>query len=672
MTQTFSRYEILEKLGQGGMATVYKAHDSRLGRNVAIKVIASDTQGSQRFLKRFQQEARALANLNHPNIVQVLDFGEEEGVPFLVMDYLPGGTLKDRLGKPLGWQEAAGFLAPVARALAYAHERKIIHRDVKPSNILFDTKGQPVLTDFGIAKVLEQELTMDLTGTGVIGTPQYMSPEQGLGKSVDVRTDVYSLGVVLYELIAGKKPFGETTPIGILLQQTRQPLTPPRQHNKDIPVSVEQIVFAALSPKPEDRFPNMSAFADALEKMAQGEKVVLTKELIRRSRPRHSHRTWPWFVAGLVVAGALAAAGILWSVANQKPNPTPVSLAVLVDTVTAAAPLLTPTVLPPTQTETLQPPTATLPIPTETATALPTPGIQALLPENAVRWKIIAQNDRLLGDIQSCAFAPDGKLAVTAPKGKAGEVWDLTSKTMLRNLTLSNTPLTVQKAVFSPDGSQVAGLVDYGGVWVWNVKDGALLHSFYGKSRSMAYAPDSQRLAVGYYEDHKVKVWDVSNGQQIGDYLQRSTVEDVVFSPNGLNLWINTSLSLNIWRALDGTHIQTLDDPDVLNGSYTVLSERQDLFYTNGSLWKISDDTLAFTLSTAQDPFPCAVFSPDGGLFTACVGGQVLVWETAGGTLVRTLETGFQANTIALAFTTDGSRLLLAAEDGTVEEWAAE
>ena len=123
MTQTFSRYEILEKLGQVGMATVYKAHDSRLGRNVAIKVIASDTQGSQRFLKRFQQEARALANLNHPNIVQVLDFGEEEGVPFLVMDYLPGGTLKDRLGKPLGWQEAAGFLAPVARALAASSAR---------------------------------------------------------------------------------------------------------------------------------------------------------------------------------------------------------------------------------------------------------------------------------------------------------------------------------------------------------------------------------------------------------------------------------------------------------------------------------------------------------------------------------------------------------------------
>jgi serine/threonine protein kinase len=197
--QTIGRYHIIEALGEGGMATVYKAFDTRLERNVAIKVIRTDLFGTtvlNRMLKRFEREAKVLAKLSHPNIVKVLDYGEHDGAPYLVMEYLPGGTLKQKLaGRQISWQDAIRLLMPVARALAHAHASGIIHRDIKPSNILITQTGEPMLSDFGIAKILENETTTELTTSGAgIGTPDYMAPEQGMGQA-DERADVYALGI---------------------------------------------------------------------------------------------------------------------------------------------------------------------------------------------------------------------------------------------------------------------------------------------------------------------------------------------------------------------------------------------------------------------------------------------------------------------------------------------
>ena len=165
--QSFGRYTLLEQLGEGGMAIVYKAYDTRLERDVAVKIIRTERltiETTPKALKRFEREAKSLAKLTHPNIVQVIDYGEHEGIPYLVMPYLPGGTLKQRLGKPIPWQEAIQIILPIAEALDYAHSQNMIHRDVKPSNILLTERGQPMLTDFGIAKVLDLEETQDLTG----------------------------------------------------------------------------------------------------------------------------------------------------------------------------------------------------------------------------------------------------------------------------------------------------------------------------------------------------------------------------------------------------------------------------------------------------------------------------------------------------------------------------
>ena len=261
------RYHIVEQLGEGGMATVYKAYDTRLEREVAIKFIRTDQFAPamlETILKRFDREAKALAKLSHSNIVGVIDYGEYNGAPYLVMEYLPGGTLKQRIVKPIPWQEAVRTLLPMARALDFAHRQGMIHRDVKASNILITADGDPMLTDFGIAKILDVEEGQTLTGTGMgVGTPEYMAPEQWVGK-VTAQSDIYSLGVVFYEMLTGRKPYSADTPAAILIKQTNNPMPLPSQYIPNLPDAVEKVLFKALAKQPEDRYSTMGAFANAL------------------------------------------------------------------------------------------------------------------------------------------------------------------------------------------------------------------------------------------------------------------------------------------------------------------------------------------------------------------------------------------------------------------------
>ena len=228
------RYQILEVLGEGGMATVYKAFDTRLEREVALKVIRREVFSHDEMdmlLKRFEREAKSTAGLSHPNIVPVIDYGEFEGAPYLVMVYLPGGTLKGLLGKPIPWREAIQKILPIAKALEYVHDRNIINRDVKPSNILLTENGEPLLTDFGLVKLFEDKGkdTTSITGSGQgLGTPDYMAPEQWTGEAT-AQSDLYSLGVVLYEMITGHRPYKADTPAGVLIKQASESLPLPQQ-----------------------------------------------------------------------------------------------------------------------------------------------------------------------------------------------------------------------------------------------------------------------------------------------------------------------------------------------------------------------------------------------------------------------------------------------------------
>ena len=270
--KSLGRYHILDRLGEGGMATVYKASDSNLEREVAVKIIFPSKQQNEKTLKRFEREAKALAQLSHPNIVKVLDFGEQGGLHYLVMEYLRGGTLKTRLGHPIPYREAARLLLPIAQALKFSHQRGIIHRDVKPSNLLFSETEELMLSDFGIAKILNSGDGLRLTSTNMtIGTPDYMAPEQIHSKDVDHRVDIYSLGAVLYEMLTGRKPFTAKTPMAVLVKSTSEPLPSPRLFISDLPDYIEDALLKALAKKPEDRFANMEFLASVMREMAEAQ-----------------------------------------------------------------------------------------------------------------------------------------------------------------------------------------------------------------------------------------------------------------------------------------------------------------------------------------------------------------------------------------------------------------
>ncbi|MEO1163456.1 MAG: serine/threonine-protein kinase [Chloroflexota bacterium] len=248
-------YVLDNQLGQGGMATVYKAHHANLKRDVAVKVMHQNFLDDESFVARFKREAEIVAQLTHPHIVPVYDFDEHAGQPYLVMKYVPGFTLKKQLIKnPPDLEGIIEIVAAIADALTFAHERDILHRDVKPSNVIIDTDGKPYLTDFGLARLAssgESTMSADM----LLGTPHYISPEQARGtKVLDGRTDVYALGVMVYEMLVGKVPFTGDSAFSIIHDHIYSPLPPPTKVNPELPDSVEEVLYKALAKSPEDRY----------------------------------------------------------------------------------------------------------------------------------------------------------------------------------------------------------------------------------------------------------------------------------------------------------------------------------------------------------------------------------------------------------------------------------
>ncbi len=266
--QTLGKYRILEEIGRGGMATVYKAYQSSLNRHVAIKVMAPFLAQDREFRRRFKEEALATAALDHPNIIHIYDADQEAGYHYIAMEYVAGGNLHDRLkeGRPLDVTTAVSIATQIGAALDHAHRHGFIHRDVKPSNILLGREGRAVLTDLGIAKAI-QATRLTRTGTA-IGTPEYMSPEQAQGAEVDHRTDIYSLGIVVYEMLAGQVPFQADTPLTVLYKQVNEPPPDLTQVNPDVGRAIAAVVTRALAKDREHRFHTAQEMIDALHEPA--------------------------------------------------------------------------------------------------------------------------------------------------------------------------------------------------------------------------------------------------------------------------------------------------------------------------------------------------------------------------------------------------------------------
>lgn len=406
--QFIGRYVVLEKLGEGGMATVYKAHDTRLDRDVAIKIIRTDTHDAEQFLARFEREAKALAKLQHPNIVNVIDYGDHQGLPYLVMEYISGGTLKDLLGQQVSFREASRLLAPVARAIEFAHKKGIIHRDIKPQNILITESGDPMLTDFGIAKILGAEEKAELTMTGLgFGTPGYMAPEQLLGARADKRLDIYNMGIVLYEFIAGRKPFRIADLSEMLLQNDEEIAAHLKQYLPPaLPGDVEHTLLKALAKNPDDRFQDMGEFAEKLEQFSRSDNLTSphTPSTLPELKQKPRITSLPGWVKAGLLGGIMFSAtlvAVVWASSRlffpETPSPVrPAADLLLVEPTTQTPPPPRPT--------SLSSPEKTL---AATPTALPT--------EEALQERFSEVDGMQL------IYIPAGKFTMGYGTGKADE-----------------------------------------------------------------------------------------------------------------------------------------------------------------------------------------------------------------------------------------------------------
>ena len=339
----FGPYRVVAPLGQGGMASVYKAFQPAVNRYVALKVLSPYFTRDPQFANRFRHEATLVAQLQHPHILPVFDFGESDGYAYLAMPFIDAGTLANTLtGRPIPFDVVERVIRQVADALDYAHAKGIVHRDIKPANVLLDERGNCLLADFGIARITEGATRLTTTGT-IMGTPEYMSPEQASGETAGPASDIYSLGIVLYEMVTGRVPFRADTPLAVAIKHVTAPLPPPRAANASLTPGVEAVVLKALARAPADRFSSaaelstsLAAALGAARDMQRQETVLVrpaqregslsppatvaeTHDAQRPAAQPRNNRAWLVLLAAIGLTAAVVV-GMRW---RSNPSPTP-------------------------------------------------------------------------------------------------------------------------------------------------------------------------------------------------------------------------------------------------------------------------------------------------------------------------------------------------------------
>ncbi|HLO29571.1 MAG TPA: protein kinase, partial [Anaerolineales bacterium] len=624
------QYILLEQLGEGGMAKVYNALDSRVERNVAIKVILPSKRTSSVFLQQFEREAKALANLTHTNIVKVLNYGVQDGQPYLVMEYVPGGTLKDAMDQKLPWQTAAAILAPIARALDYVHRQQIVHRDVKPSNILLQEDSRPMLSDFGILKLLEgKEEKVDSAISAGIGTPEYMAPEQGMDKEVDFRADIYSLGLVFYEMITGQKPYTADSPMAVVVKHVTDELPLPTHIDKNIPKFVERAILRAVQKDPKQRYLSMGHFADALELIALGEKAPLQKinRVLREKEKRQrsiSILSLSILLVALLIGTSLFAYNY-FKMTRQANAPALTSSARVTATRGTDIPIenipTQPSALPPTGVPALSG--------VNSLSDLTLLGTPIAHPQNSqfneiARWGI--------GGVNVVRWSPDGKtIALGTTSGIF--LYDAQTHELTRFI---DTQFNVIELAFNPAGGEIAAGSPTGIVRIWNPGSGEQLQSFAlgnQKVTAISYSANGKNVAIGY-GNGAINYFPADLGNPIMSVENSPAAEALAISADNRFIYAsNGSREINIWDIQFGKREKVpLSNPTPVDN--LSLSGDQQFLLAGGDgnsvyLWDLLEPKLVSSFSNLGGRVTDFDFSNDDKYVAIALNtGEIKVFET--------------------------------------------
>ena len=318
----YGRYQIVKELGRGAMGIVYQAHDPEIGRSIAVKVLREDRMTTEAFVQRFLKEARAIGRLSHPNIVTVYDIGQDRGTVYIAMEFLEGEPLDKVIErKKFGFEEIVDLGLQMGEALHYAHQRGIVHRDVKPSNIIIQPTGRIKITDFGIAHIEDPTASIQTQAGEILGTPAYMSPQQATSQPLDGRSDLFSLGVILYELATGARPFLGKSLAAIFHSVTHDHPPPPADINPEVPLNLSQIIMKCLNKDPEERYATGEALAEDLKKSLPKGETGLAEEGAASPKGKKKKKGTVILIAAVIIAGVIGGLSYYLTIPEKKTSP---------------------------------------------------------------------------------------------------------------------------------------------------------------------------------------------------------------------------------------------------------------------------------------------------------------------------------------------------------------